>query len=194
MKILGINGSHRKKSTTAAFLKKALSVCRKEDFEAELIELHNKEIKHCRACDRCKNGKCPLKDDAEDIFDRMKNSDGIIIASPTYFGNITGKLKTFFDRTISLRRGEGENKFRLKDKVGGAITAGASRNGGQEFANIQIRNFFLLQEMIVVGDSQTAHFGGIGWVPRGSGPEKDETGMDTCRNLGKKMCRILKRF
>jgi len=188
MKVLGICGSHRKDSSTLFFLKKALAVCEKEGFETETMALFDKKINPCTICDLCKTKfECSVKDDVQKIYDKLVSADAIIIASPTYFAMVSGKLKNLFDRSLPLRR----QGMKLKNKIGGAIAVGASRNGGQELVCGQIRNWMLLQEMVVVADKQSAHFGGIGWVPRGSRPEDDKIGVETCENLGRKVAEIL---
>ena len=189
MKVLGINGSHRKESTTLFFLRKALSVCEKEGLETEVIELWDKEIKPCTVCNVCKTKfECLIQDDMQEIYRKIKSVDAIIIASPVYFSLVSGKLKNLIDRSLPLRR----SGFKLRNMVGGAITVGASRNGGQEHVCSQITAWMLHHEMIVVADKETAHYGGIGWVPKGSEPEEDKTGIETCENLGKKICEVLK--
>jgi len=190
MKVLGINGSHRKESTTKFFLERALAVCQKEGLETEVTELYDKRLEYCRHCNHCRDnpGECSIKDDVPGIFQKMRESDAIILASPTYFASVSGKIKTLMDRSITLRR----DNYALKNKIGGGITIGASRNGGQELALNQIINFFLLQEMLPVADKTTAHFGGIAWIPGGSKPEEDAIGIETCENLGRKIAEVLK--
>lgn len=190
MKVLGICGSHRKGGNTLFFLKRALEICKREGHQTELIELWDKKIEYCRHCNHCKThpGECAIQDDMGEIRKKMREADAIILASPTYFGCVSGRMKALFDRTITLRR----DSYALENRVGGGITVGASRNGGQEFVLSQIINFFLLQGMLPVSDKETAHFGGIAWVPRGSRPEDDKTGIETCENLGRKICEVLK--
>lgn len=189
MKVLGICGSHRQESTTMFFLQKALSVCEREGLETEVITLHDKEIKPCVVCDLCKTKyDCSIKDDMAGIRQKMESADAIIIASPSYFASVSGKTKDMFDRSLPLRR----NGYKLRNKIGGAISVGASRNGGQEIVCKQILTWFGLQEMIAVTDKGTAHFGGIGWIPRGKKPEDDKTGIETCENLGSKIVEVLK--
>ncbi len=188
MKVLGICGSHRQDSATMFFLEKALQACEKAGLETEAITLHDKEIRPCVVCDLCKTKyDCSIKDDMAGIRRKMESADAIIVGSPVYFGSMSGKLKCMFDRTLPLRR----NGFRLRNKVGGAISVGASRNGGQELACRQILAWMGLQEMITVTDRETAHFGGIGWVKRGTKPEDDKVGIETSENLGKKVAEVL---
>ena len=191
MKVLGICGSHRRDGATLFFLKKALEACEKQGMETEAIALSDKRIGHCVACDRCRSGlDCSRNDDMKDIYLKLAKAGAIIVASPVYFGMVSGRLKDFFDRTLPLRR----NGMMLSGKVGGAIAVGASRNGGQEMVCGQIHGWMLLHEMIVVADKGTAHFGGTGWAPRDSDPYDDEAGIATCENLGAKVCETLARL
>ncbi len=190
MKILGISGSHRNEGNTDLLVKKALEVCKDNGHETEFISLSNKKIEFCTHCDACKEPphKCVIDDDVFEILEKMKNSNAVIIGSPTYFASVSSRLKALFDRTLPLRR----NKYQLSGKLGGAIAIGGSRNGGQEFTTNQIRNWMLLHEMIVVADKTTAHFGGIA-VGRNPGDAlQDETGMKTVENLALKICETLK--
>ena len=189
MKVLGICGSHRKESSTLFFLQRALAVCGREGLDTEVITLYDKGIKPCSVCDFCKKKyDCSIKDDMEGIRSKMESADAIIIASPVYFGSVSGMLKNMFDRTLPLRR----QGYKLSNKVGGAISVGANRNGGQELACKQILTWFGLQEMIAVTDKRTAHLGGICWVQRGTKPEDDKIGIETCENLGSKIVEVLK--
>jgi len=116
----------------------------------------------------------------------LESADGVVFGSPVYFGGVSSQMKAFMDRTRYLRR-----KGALKDKVGGAIAVGASRNGGQETTIQMIHNFFFIQEMIVVSDAKTAHYGGTGW----SGDAKeDEYGSETARNLGLHVAEVAKKL
>ena len=188
MKVLGICGSPRKNANTETALREALKVIEKQGIETELITLAGKKIEFCTHCNICKTDPCPIKDDVPEILEKMSLSDAIIIASPTYFGNVTAQLKALMDRTLPLRR----QGMKLRNKIGGAIAIGASRNGGQEHVCSAIHNFMLLHEMVVVSDTITAHFGGIAV----GGHEEnavslDEKGLETVRNLGRRIADLL---
>lgn len=190
MRVIGICGSARKDGNTEKALAEALKEVEKQGIETELITLADKKIEHCKHCNSCKDGPCPTKDDVLEIMDKMKQSDGIIMASPTYFADVSSRLKTLFDRTLLLRR----QGMQLKNKVCGAIVTGASRNGGQEFVCATILRWGLLQEMIIIADTETAHFGGIG-LGGSSDLDRileDEEGLRTIRNLGKRVAEVVK--
>ena len=191
MKILGISGSPRKDGNTNLLVKEALKVCAEKGAKTDFIGLAGKNIKFCDNCDACAGGKmpCPKEDDVQMILDAMEQADALIIGSPTYFGSVSGQLKTLFDRTMPLRR----SNFRLSGKIGGAIAVGGSRNGGQENVICDIQNWMMIHEMIVVADKKTAHFGGIA-VGRNPGDAlKDDVGVATVRNLGERVFEVVKK-
>ncbi len=191
MKVLGICGSHREHSATMFFLKRALREIEKAHIDTEAVTLYDKDLRPCVACNKCgASYDCTLKDDAADICGKMASAAGVIIASPSYFSMVSGKVKTLFDRSLPLRR----NGMKLSGKAIGAIAVGASRNGGQEHVCAEILRWGGLHEMVAVTDEGTAHFGGIGWVPRGSEPKDDRIGIETCENMGRKMAATLKRM
>ncbi len=190
MNVLGICGSHRGGKATEFYLRKALEKCAEAGLQTEMVSLQDMKIEPCDVCEGCKKGGgCVKDDDARKVMDRMEKADALILATPTYFASVSGKIKDLMDRTLSLRR----KKFALDNKVGGAVTVGASRNGGQEFACLQVHNFMFLHGMIVVADAKpTAHFGGIGVCPRDADPAQDKVGVETSENLGRKVAEVVR--
>ncbi len=69
----------------------------------EFISLRDKEIKFCRGCLACvKTQKCTIKDDSCEIVEKMKNADVIAFATPIYYYEMSGQLKTLLDRANPL--------------------------------------------------------------------------------------------
>lgn len=69
----------------------------------EFVSLKGKEIKFCRGCLACqKIGHCVIKDDAIEITEKMKNADVIVWATPVYYYEMSGQMKTLIDRANSL--------------------------------------------------------------------------------------------
>lgn len=182
MNVLGISGSHKSNGNTDLLVKRAIDLCRENGIETDFVSLADKNIQPCEDCGHCKeNERCKINDDVNEILDKMRKADAIIVGSPTYFASVSGKLKLLMDRTLPLRR----NNFQLSGKLGGAIAIGGSRNGGQEFVLMEIHNWMFLQEMIVLADKKTAHFGGIA-VGRNPGDVlQDKIGLETVDNLAK---------
>ncbi|MBN2518445.1 MAG: flavodoxin family protein [Candidatus Altiarchaeota archaeon] len=185
--ILGISGG-KKGGNTDYLVKLALEECKKAGHKTDFLNLWAKEIKPCLDCGVCKTGDCPISDDMNSILGLMEKADGIIIGSPVYFGSVSSHISLLFERSLPARR----HDFRLRNKVGGGIAVGGSKNGGQEFVLRTITNFFTLHDMVVVGDSMpTAHFGGAAQGRNTGDASKDEDGVATVKNLGKKVAEVL---
>ena len=98
-------------------VREVLSVSRKEGVEVEWIRLAGKKIHPCEGRGSClKTGKCRIKDDVQEMLEKMRLSDGILFGSPVYFWNITAQAKIIIDRTLGLLVTR-----QLRGKVGGAV-------------------------------------------------------------------------
>lgn len=100
MKILALNGSPRTvRSTTRQLAQFVLDGAAESGAETEMIDLCDLRITPCTACEGCSfNGICVFDDDIPALVGRMKEADGIILASPVYIDNVSGQMKIFFDR------------------------------------------------------------------------------------------------
>lgn len=124
MKIMGILGSSRQGGNTEVMLDVALEEAQKNGVFVDKIPLKDKSIAPCDGCLGCaKTGRCVIDDDAQEIYKKMLESDGIIWATPVYFWSMTGQTKTLLDRTYALLY----PKLQLANKVGGLIIVAASR-------------------------------------------------------------------
>lgn len=184
VKIIGIVGSPRNEGNTDNLVKEALKSAKEFGADTEIINLGSADIEPCIACDICKaTGECAIYDDMPGILTKLIKSQGIIIGSPVYFGNVTAQLKMLMDRSRPLRM-----DFKLKNKVGGAISVGGSRNGGQETTIRAIHEFMLIHDIIIVGDgAPLAHYGGTGVGGSKEDALSDEIGLETSRNLGRRV-------
>jgi multimeric flavodoxin WrbA len=100
-KVVALLGSKRKVNTYRLLLQ-IKDILEKNDTQLEIIELYKYDIRECLGCDICVlEGNCILKDDVPEIMNKLQKADGIILASPVYLQQVSGKMKTFFDRTCS---------------------------------------------------------------------------------------------
>lgn len=100
-KVVALLGSKRKNNTYKLLLQ-IKDLLAENNTQLEIIELYKYDIKDCTGCDVCVlKGNCVLKDDVSQIMDTLSKADGIILASPVYLQQVSGKIKTFFDRTCS---------------------------------------------------------------------------------------------
>ena len=191
VKIIGIIGSPRTGSNTEIYINKALEAAQEVGADTEAINIATAEIEPCIACDICKStGECAIYDDMRDINRKLQEANGIIIGSPVYFGNVTSQLKMFMDRSRPLRV-----DFKLKDKVAGAISVGASRNGGQETTISAIHEFLLIQDAIIVGDgAPKAHYGGAGVSGTVGEATDDQIGLELSANLGRRVAELAQKL
>lgn len=186
MLIVAISGSPRKNGNSENITNNALKYFEKEGHKTEQINLSELNIGPCTHCNFCANkeGKCIQKDDGNNANSIIEKADAILVTSPVYFGSMTGQLKCLFDRTLPLRR----SMFKLKGKIGAAITVGGSRCGGQELTIKDIHAWMLVHGMVIVGDN--AHFGGTVHNPL----EKDEFGNSTINGTLEALSGILGRL
>lgn len=183
MKVVGIVGSGRRGGNTEDLTRLALEEIEKEGFETELISLAGKKIEPCDGCRGCiQTGKCHFEDDFDEIFSKMKESDGIILSTPVYYGAATPQIVSLISRFYSTRDKP------LKDKVGGPIVV--ARRAGHNFTFAQLMFFFMIQEMIVLGSTYwNIAFG------RGKGEAlQDEEGVRTIKEFAQRMAKLIKKI
>jgi len=189
MKVVAFNGSARKDGNTAILVNYVLDELKKEGIETELVQLAGKEIRGCSACYKCfenKNKRCAVENDVvNDCIEKMIEADGIILASPTYFADVSAQLKALIERAGLVSRANGDLH---KRKVGAAVVA--VRRAGSIHAFDSINHFFLIGQMIVPGSLYWNM--GIG-LDKGE-VEGDEEGLLIMKTLGQNMAWLLKKI
>lgn len=114
------------------------------------------------------------------LLKKMKNADGVILSTPTYFGDRSSVANKFFQLV--------DSKDLLKDKVFGAIAVGAKRNGGQETTCIYCIVDALAQTAIAVGNGPiTSQYGGTVVAGDKMTALEDDWGLERCKELGSKI-------
>lgn len=186
MKVIGIVGSPRRNGNTEALTKHALQPVEAEGIDTELIRLADIEIKPCNACMVClKEENCPIKDDLLPVYEKMKEAQGIILASPVYFGSATPQIKALMDRSGYLAR---HNKNAFSGKVGGPLVV--ARRAGQVFTFIQLLLWFMINGMIVPGST----YWNVAFGRNKGEVESDTEGMRTVANFGQNIGRLVKKL
>lgn len=186
VKVIAISCSPRQGQATATSLRVCLDAAAlvSPQIETELIELAGRKINGDLAAG------IPLEPGEKDDFPALvpKLTDpkvrGIIIGTPVYFGNMSSLCKAFLDRWMAFYR----DNLALANKVGGVLAVGGTRNGGQEATVQSVQVSLFCQEMIVVGNGRPhSRFGATLWSGAEGGVTKDEFGMTTARNLGRRV-------
>ena len=189
MKVIAVNGSARKDGNTAILIKQVFGELEEQDIETEMIQLSGQRIRGCIACYKCfenKDCKCNVQDDmVNDYIERMLEADGIILASPTYFADVSSELKALIDRAGLVAKANGDM---FRRKVGAAIVA--VRRGGSVHAFDSMNHFFLISQMVIPGSS----YWNMGFGLEIGDVEKDEEGLQTMKTLGQNMAWLLNKI
>ena len=99
--VLILSASPRKNGNSDILCHQFMRGAQDAGHKTELITLYDRHTEFCRACYACfKTGRCVLRDDMEEIIDKMQQADVIVVATPTYFYSMNGKLKTVIDRFL----------------------------------------------------------------------------------------------
>ena len=102
-KVLVITTSLRTKSNSDILAESLIKGAQDAGHEVEHISLKGKELKFCIGCLACqKTQKCVLKDDAVWIAEKVKNADTLVFATPIYYYEMSGQMKTLLDRMNPL--------------------------------------------------------------------------------------------
>ncbi len=102
-KVLIISTSLRNNANSEILAKETERGAIAAGHDVEFVTLKDKQIAFCRGCMACQRlGKCVINDDANSITAKMKDADVIVWATPVYYYEMSGQMKTLIDRANSL--------------------------------------------------------------------------------------------
>lgn len=102
-KVLVISTSLRPNSNSEALADEFVRGATEAGHEVEKLSLRGKDIRFCRGCLACgKLGKCVIDDDMNPIIRKMHDADVIAFATPIYYYEMSGQMKTLLDRANAL--------------------------------------------------------------------------------------------
>lgn len=102
-KVLIISTSLRNNANSEILAKEVEKGATEAGHIVNFVSLKDKDIKFCKGCLACqKLSKCVINDDANEITLKMKESDVIVWATPIYYYEMSGQMKTLIDRANSL--------------------------------------------------------------------------------------------
>lgn len=184
MKVIAINSSARKDGNTAILINTVFQELNIEGIETEMIQLSGEIIQPCKACFACEQGQCVHKKDKfHEIFEKMKEADGIILGSPVYSANISANMQALLERAAVVCD---MNEGLMKYKIGAAVVA--SRRGGALNAVDSMNHFFLNHEMVVAGST----YWNMAYGQMPADVQNDQEGLNNMKNLGQNMAYLLK--
>ena len=186
MKVVALNGSPRLIGNTSAAVTTVLDELGKEGIETEHIQVYESNVIPCNDCGSCGirgDGRCINENDpVNGYIEKIVEADGLIIASPTYFGSMTSQLKMVLERIGYVSKTSGNQ---LKRKVGAAIAVQGHHGGCSVLS--ELVGFMLDNQMTLCGSSSLTVLNG----KRPSEILQDKEGMRALKDLGKEMAWLL---
>lgn len=124
-----------------------------------------------------------------EVYEKFLEADAYIIGTPVYQASATPMLQDFFSR---IRPTGLVHPGILANRVGGAISTGGTRNGGQELSNLVIHNFFAAYEILSTAGPMGNYTGACVWSKdmKAEGAAADEVGMTRVLGLGRRVAEV----
>lgn len=144
MKALCIVGSPKEQGNTSFVVDKIISGMESSGIETTKYVLGKLNINYCLGCKSCSRTRhCVQRDDMDIIFENILKSDIILVAAPSYWGDVPGQLKVFIDRCLPLCNAEAGDTPVPNGKIGisVALRAGKSKKENQHLIDT-IEHFF----------------------------------------------------
>ncbi len=140
MKVLAISGNPKKKGALAALTEEVITGATDAGADVEIIRLLETDIGYCRFCMKCTEdlestiAPCALKDDMDEILEKVKEADGLIMSCPVSSAHANAIMKTFIERSAwrlwrpagNVTRYVGWQESRIKDKQRYLVTVTTS--------------------------------------------------------------------
>ncbi len=181
MKVLIINGSPRVGGNTAIALQEMEKVFAAEGIETETLQIGNQDIRGCIACNTCyKKGSCVFDDIVNAAAPKFEACDGLVIASPVYYGSANATLIAFLDRLFY------STGFDKTMKAGASVVV--ARRGGLSATFDELNKYFTISGMPV---ASSQYWNSVHGRDAGEAAQ-DAEGLQTMRTLARNMAFLIK--
>jgi len=187
-KVLLLNGSPRANGCTATALQEMIKTFEAEGIETELIQIGNKNIRGCIACNKCDElGKCVFDDLVNEVAQKLDAADGLVVGSPVYYSSPNGTVLSFLDR-LFYSTGNANNHVPKHMKVGAAVVS--CRRGGNTASFDVLNKYFSISGMPIATSTYWNQVHGF----TAEDVKKDLEGLQTMRNLARTMSFMIRAF
>lgn len=157
MNVLIFLGSPRKRGNTELLLDSVAKGIESAGGRYELIRLVEYDIHPCIGCGGCeKEGRCVVQDDMQEMYDKIDNTNRVIIASPIYFYSLTAQTKAFVDRCQAMW----SRKYILNKRVNqdkrkkGYLVSVAATTGDRVFESAVLTTRYAFDAMDYIYDGE----------------------------------------
>ena len=176
-----LNGSPRAKGNTALALEEMKKIFDAEGIETELIQIGQRDIRGCIACNRCKEtGRCVFDDLVNEVAPKFEACDGLVVGSPVYYALANATLVAFLTRLFY------STPFDKTMKVGAAVAA--ARRGGLTATYDELNKFFGISGMPIASGQ---YWNGIHGREPGQAAQDGE-GLQMMRTLARNMTFLMR--
>ena len=176
-----INGSPRRNGNTAVALREMEQVFAREGIETQTVQVGNKPIRGCIACNACaQRGKCAFDDAVNELAPVFEQSDGLVVASPVYYASANATLIALLDRLFY------STGFDKTMKVGASVVV--ARRGGLTATFDELNKYFTISGMPV---ASSQYWNGVHGREPGEAAQ-DAEGLQTMRTLARNMAFLMK--
>ena len=180
-KVLLLNGRPRADGNTFIVLDEMVKVFQQEGIDAEIIQVGNKNIRGCIACGGCaKTGKCVFDDIVNEIAKKLKDADGLVVASPVYYASANATLIACLDRLFH------STDYDMTMKVGASVAV--ARRGGCSATFDELNKYFTICGMPV---ASSQYWNSVHGLQKGDA-KADAEGLQTMRTLARNMAFLIK--
>ncbi|MBP3249316.1 MAG: flavodoxin family protein [Ruminococcus sp.] len=181
MKVLIINGSPRKDGNTSLALAEMEKIFAQEGIEVKSVQIGNKNIRGCIACNSCsEKGKCVFDDGVNELAEEFRTADGLVVASPVYYASANATLIACLDRLFY------SSHFDKTMKVGASVVC--ARRGGCSATFDELNKYFTISGMPV---ASSQYWNSIHGREKGQASQ-DAEGLQTMRVLARNMAFLMK--
>lgn len=181
MKVLIINGSPRVGGNTAIAIDEMARIFEAEGIETDIIQVGNQDVRGCIACNKCfESGKCVFDDVVNETIPKFEACDGLVIASPVYYGSANGTLISFLDRLFYSA------PFDKSMKVGASVVT--ARRGGMSATFDELNKYFTISNMPV---ASSQYWNSVHGRDKGEASQ-DAEGLQVMRVLARNMAFLIK--
>ena len=181
MKVLILNGSPRIGGNTSIALDEMVKVFEKEGVETEVVQVGNKNVRGCIACNTCATkGKCVFDDIVNELAPKFEEADGLVIASPVYYASANATLIAVLDRLFY------STGFDKTMKVGASVVI--ARRGGCSATFDELNKYFTISGMPI---ASSQYWNSVHGREKGEAL-KDEEGLYNMRVLARNMTFLMK--
>ena len=181
MKVLILNGSPRVGGNTQVAVNEMVKIFDEEGVVSETIQIGGQAIRGCICCNSCRKlKKCVFDDIVNELAVKLKEADGMVIASPVYYASANATLIACLDRLFYSA------SFDKRMKVGASVVV--ARRGGCSATFDELNKYFTICGMPVASSQywNSVH----GW--KQGEAALDQEGLQTMRALARNMVFLMK--